>query len=174
MTAGTVRSTNATNETSTVNSPTSHHPSTPQGQVEWHFRIQCLVALQAAFSCVTFAGTAQWLCWLPIDGRLRLCQRTSLATPNAPNQNTFLNYVIASGKISSLVSRHESPDRNIGWCCVTFWNCGSAISLLWIFWRISNLHMYVCICRCNIKQPAALHLRRNQLDSLCAVVRQNM
>ena len=28
-----------------------------------------LVAPQAAHSCVTEAGTAQWLCWLKIDGR---------------------------------------------------------------------------------------------------------
>ena len=67
----------------------------------------------------------------------------------------------------------QSCDSNVDSSCVALWNCGSCFWVIWIVRRISNLHMYVCICRCNIKQPAALHLRRHQLDSFCAVVQLN-
>ena len=74
------------------------------------------------------------------------------------------NYVFASGSSGRQWAALQLPDRNMDCCCVTLWNCGSAVRVLWIFWSISNRHVCVCICRCNIKQPAALHFRIHRLN----------
>ena len=152
-----------------------------------------LVAPKAASSCDTVVGMAQWLCVL--EGRWQrkalsagaLCPQIiccvilevlmcveQLAANFVSNHATFLNYVSPSQRISWHESRLAvawQEFRRLLHIAVRVWQCVFNHSN---FFEGSNLWIWLSIYTYSIKQPAALHFRRQQLDSFFPLVQLNI
>ena len=142
----------------------THTPMTP-----WK---QCLVAAQVAFSCITVAGIAQWLC-VPIATQMaergagcgylvtygRYYCYIACATRHAGSRHVSeLRHRIPADELATKVDL-QSPDRNLGVCCVALWSCGGAFAVIWI-WLKDQIDGYDCLY-IPIKQPATLHFKRH-------------